>query len=179
MLLLYITTNSVVGNLAFLIYQMYLIYNASLFLAISLLKWTFLRLNIRKHMIFYEKNLKYFLWLCNISIHLLYKYILVKLNAFLNVANQLILIITPECLKVLKLWEILRIFARKKTYKTRTSRKVNSFLKITYPKYSNTAFISIGSSRAPSNVNVLVSRHSPHVKKHVPEHMLSHWYQLL
>ena len=56
-----------------------------------------------------KKNLKYFLWLCNISIHLLYKYILVKLNAFLNVANQLILIITPECLKVLKLWEILSI----------------------------------------------------------------------
>ena len=111
MLLLYITTNSinfVVGNLAFLIYQIYLIYHiiyASSFLVISTLKWTFLRLNIRKHMILYEKNLKYFLWLCNISIHLhLYKYILVKLNAFLNVANQLILIITPESWNFENFW---------------------------------------------------------------------------
>ena len=144
MLLLYITTNSinfVVGNLAFLIYKIYLIYHASSFLVI--LKWTFLRLNIRKHMTW--KNLKYFLWLCNISIHLhLYKYILVKLNAFLNVANQLILIITPECLKVLKLWEILSIqefLHARINFKTRTSRKVNSLLKITYSKYSSTAFI--------------------------------------
>lgn len=91
------------------------------------------------------KKLEIFLWLCNISIHLhLYKYILVKLNAFLNVANQLILIITPECLKVLKLSEILSIqefLHARINFKTRTSRKVNSLLKITYSKYSNTAFI--------------------------------------
>ena len=65
-----------------------------------------------------------------------------------------------ESLETLRNFEYSRIFARKKTYKTRTSRKVNSLLKITYHKYSNTAFISIGSSRTPSDVNVLVSRHS-------------------